>query len=42
MLFDELVKVDGMTPHDALQRIASAEPFDRYPEIVAAFKEDVG
>ena len=30
---------DGMTPSEALARIAVAEPFSHYPEVVQAFRE---
>ncbi len=39
LVFDELVS-DGMSPPAALSRIAAAEPFSQYPEIVEAFREN--
>lgn len=30
---------DGMAPTEALDRIAAAEPFSDYPEVIAAFRE---
>lgn len=36
--FTSYVK-DGMTPTEALDRIAAAEPFSDYPEVITAFRE---
>jgi hypothetical protein len=30
---------DGMSESEALDRIAAAEPFSQYPEVIAAFRE---
>lgn len=38
--FDGLVQT-GLSPTDALDRIAAAEPFIQYPEIVQAFRENI-
>lgn len=38
--FDGLV-LTGLSPPDALDRIATAEPFIQYPEIIQAFRENI-
>jgi hypothetical protein len=39
-MFTNLVEVDGLSPHDAMDRIAVSDPFSQYPEVVQAFREE--
>lgn len=38
-MFTNLI-LDGLTPHDAMDRISVADPFTQYPEVVQAFREE--